>query len=113
MNSDASAAGAPAGTEAYEQRAFGLWLYLMSDAIIFALLFATYAVMVNGTAGGPTGKGRVSVTFSPSGRATSANVGPPFAGTSVGSCAARAFRSASVPPFSGGAVTVSKSFFIR
>jgi cytochrome o ubiquinol oxidase subunit 3 len=28
-----------------EQREFGFWLYLMSDAIIFALLFATYAVM--------------------------------------------------------------------
>ena len=56
MSSDAPAAGAPAETEAYEQRAFGFWLYLMSDAIIFALLFATYAVMINGTAGGPTGK---------------------------------------------------------
>ena len=28
----------------------------MSDCIIFATLFATYAVLVNGTAGGPTGK---------------------------------------------------------
>ncbi len=40
----------------YDQRAFGFWLYLMSDAIIFSLLFATYAVMVNNTAGGPSGK---------------------------------------------------------
>ena len=40
----------------YEQRAFGFWLYLMSDAIIFSLLFATYVVMAPNTAGGPTGK---------------------------------------------------------
>jgi len=31
-----------------EQREFGFWLFLMSDAIIFALLFATYAVMAQG-----------------------------------------------------------------
>ena len=36
-----------------EERAFGFWLYLMSDAIIFALLFATYAVLRPGTADGP------------------------------------------------------------
>jgi hypothetical protein len=55
----------------------------------------------------------VSVTFAPSGRATSAVVGPPFGGTSVGNCAAGAFKRASVPPFSGGPVTVQKSFFIQ
>ena len=33
---------------------FGFWVFLMSDAVIFALLFATYGVMVAGTAGGPT-----------------------------------------------------------
>ncbi|MPZ57570.1 MAG: cytochrome o ubiquinol oxidase subunit III [Rhizobiales bacterium] len=42
--------------EAYEQRAFGFWLYLMSDALIFALLFATYVVMAPNTDGGPTGQ---------------------------------------------------------
>lgn len=31
-----------------ETREFGFWLFLMSDAIIFALLFATYAVMAQG-----------------------------------------------------------------
>lgn len=35
---------------------FGFWIYLMSDCILFASLFATYAVLVNGTAGGPSGK---------------------------------------------------------
>ena len=34
---------------------FGFWVYLMSDAIIFALLFATYASMVGRTAQGPSG----------------------------------------------------------
>ena len=38
-----------------EEKAFGFWLYLMSDAMIFALLFATYVVMMSGTAGGPSG----------------------------------------------------------
>lgn len=52
---DASAP-APAPSESYEEKAFGFWLYLMSDAIIFALLFATYVVMLGNTAGGPTGK---------------------------------------------------------
>jgi cytochrome o ubiquinol oxidase subunit III len=32
---------------------FGFWVFLMSDGIIFALLFATYGVMLSGTAGGP------------------------------------------------------------
>ncbi|BEO59926.1 cytochrome o ubiquinol oxidase subunit III [Serratia marcescens] len=36
-------------------KVFGFWIYLMSDCILFASLFATYAVLVNGTAGGPTG----------------------------------------------------------
>ena len=45
-----------ATSEVYEHRAFGFWLYLMSDAIIFSLLFATYAVMISGTGGGPTGQ---------------------------------------------------------
>ncbi|VFP87456.1 Cytochrome bo(3) ubiquinol oxidase subunit 3 [Candidatus Erwinia haradaeae] len=35
---------------------FGFWLYLMSDCIIFATLFATYGVIVNNIANGPTGK---------------------------------------------------------
>lgn len=32
---------------------FGFWVFLMSDAIIFGLIFATYATMVGATAGGP------------------------------------------------------------
>lgn len=65
-------------------------------------------------AGGPTGVGKVQVTFAPSGRVTSATVmGPPFAGTAVGGCVASKFRAAKVPAFSGNPVTVSKSFAIN
>lgn len=33
----------------------GFWIYLMSDTLIFASLFATYAVLGRNYAGGPTG----------------------------------------------------------
>jgi cytochrome o ubiquinol oxidase subunit 3 len=33
---------------------FGFWMFLMTDAVIFALLFATYGVMLPASAGGPT-----------------------------------------------------------
>jgi len=36
--------------------AFGFWLFLLSDIIVFAGFFAAYAVLVNRTAGGPIGK---------------------------------------------------------
>jgi predicted Zn finger-like uncharacterized protein len=63
---------------------------------------------------GPTGTGKVRVTFAPSGTVTSsAVVGGPFAGTSVGGCIASAFRSARVPPFAGSPVSVTKSFSIN
>ena len=32
----------------------GFWIYLMSDCLIFAVLFSCYAVFVRNTAGGPT-----------------------------------------------------------
>lgn len=39
-----------------QTKIFGFWVYLMSDAVIFALLFATYASMSRNYAGGPAGK---------------------------------------------------------
>lgn len=39
-----------------ESREFGFWVYLMTDAIIFALLFATYVVLSRNFASGPTSK---------------------------------------------------------
>ena len=35
---------------------FGFWIYLMSDCILFAAIFATYAVLSRSYAGGPDGK---------------------------------------------------------
>jgi predicted Zn finger-like uncharacterized protein len=65
------------------------------------------------SADGPTGRGKVQVTFSPSGRVTSANVVEgAFGGTPVGGCIAKLFRSAKVPAFSGDPVTVAKAFTI-
>lgn len=46
-----------------ETKQFGFWIYLMSDCILFASLFATYAVLVNGIAGGPSGKDIFDLPF--------------------------------------------------
>ena len=35
--------------------AYGFWIFLLSDIVMFAVLFAGYAVLVGATAGGPTG----------------------------------------------------------
>lgn len=35
---------------------FGFWVYLMTDLLMFAVLFAVYAVLNNRTAGGPNGR---------------------------------------------------------
>ena len=45
--------GTPASHAMHGERALGFWLYLMSDAVIFAILFANYLVLSGGTAGGP------------------------------------------------------------
>jgi cytochrome o ubiquinol oxidase subunit III len=39
--------------EQYEKAELGFWLYLMTDIILFASLFATYMVLRPNTAGGP------------------------------------------------------------
>ncbi|WP_343377650.1 cytochrome o ubiquinol oxidase subunit III [Buchnera aphidicola (Formosaphis micheliae)] len=38
------------------KQCFGFWLYLMSDCILFATLFAVYFIMKNNTAYGPSGQ---------------------------------------------------------
>lgn len=35
--------------------AYGFWIFLLSDIVMFSALFASYAVLVRATAGGPTG----------------------------------------------------------
>lgn len=39
--------------EAAETLMFGFWVFLMSDAILFGMVFATYVTSLHGTAGGP------------------------------------------------------------
>lgn len=81
---------------------------------------AALAAAVASAAGGckqpgdPSGQAVVSVTFLPSGKATTSKVsGPPFQGTPTGSCIARTLRSAKIPPFTGDPVTVTKTVSIR
>lgn len=46
-----------------EKTILGFWLYMMSDCILFASLFAMYAVLCNNTAGSYTGKEIFSLSF--------------------------------------------------
>jgi cytochrome o ubiquinol oxidase subunit III len=41
--------------QATAKTTFGFWLYLMTDCVLFATLFATFAVLRNNTFGGPGG----------------------------------------------------------
>lgn len=45
----------PGAKAADEKTLFGFWLYIMTDCILFATLFATYAVLHKHTAGGAGG----------------------------------------------------------
>lgn len=42
---------------------FGFWVYLMTDCVLFASLFATFAVLRNSTFGGPSGAEIFSLPF--------------------------------------------------
>jgi len=42
--------------EATSKVVFGFWIYIMSDCILFACIFATYVVLHGNTYGGPSGK---------------------------------------------------------
>jgi cytochrome o ubiquinol oxidase subunit 3 len=52
-------AALPHEIHAQDQRvivAYGFWLWLISDIILFSAFFATYAVLSGNTAGGPSGR---------------------------------------------------------
>jgi len=49
--------------EAGSKVILGFWVYLMTDLIMFAALFATYAVLRNNTFGGPSGEDLFSLPF--------------------------------------------------
>jgi len=46
-----------------DKTAVGFWLYLMTDCVLFATLFATYAVLHSNTFGGPSGSELFSLPF--------------------------------------------------
>ncbi len=48
---------------AFDKTIFGFWIYLMTDCIIFASLFATYAVLHNNIYGGPSARDLFSLPF--------------------------------------------------
>lgn len=82
-------------------------------AAIAALQTAASASTACRRLDGPTGAGRATVTFAPSGRVTNVQIsGGSFGGTSVGSCVAGVFRRAKIPSFTGSSVTVAKGFTI-
>jgi cytochrome o ubiquinol oxidase subunit 3 len=49
--------------ESAAQTTFGFWLYLMTDCLLFASFFATYAVLYMNTAGGVSGKDIFELDF--------------------------------------------------
>lgn len=42
---------------------FGFWVYIMSDCLLFASIFATYVILRNNTFGGPSGRELFSMPF--------------------------------------------------
>ncbi|MGB4758979.1 MAG: cytochrome o ubiquinol oxidase subunit III [Candidatus Saccharimonadales bacterium] len=50
-------------TALLDKTQFGFWIYLMTDLILFATLFAVFIVMRGATAGGPTGAELFSLPF--------------------------------------------------
>ena len=46
-------AGHGGDDDAIQTTMFGFWVFLMSDALLFGMVFATYVTSLNGTAGGP------------------------------------------------------------
>ncbi|MES2199782.1 MAG: cytochrome o ubiquinol oxidase subunit III [Chlamydiota bacterium] len=50
-------------TQNLSKTLLGFWIYLMTDCILFATLFATYAVLYTKTFGGPSGADIFSLPF--------------------------------------------------
>ena len=47
----------------FERKTLGFWVYLMTDCVLFATLFATFAVLRTATAGGPSGADIFDLNF--------------------------------------------------
>ena len=50
-------------TAAHQRKTLGFWVYLMTDCVLFAALFATYAALQSSTFGGPSGAELFSMPF--------------------------------------------------
>lgn len=48
--------------DAFSRTYLGFWMYLMTDCLVFATLFTTYAVLHNNTFGGPSSRELFSLT---------------------------------------------------
>lgn len=53
----------PSRQQQDDKAIFGFWVYLMTDCVLFASLFATYAVLHNNTYGGPTASQLFSLPY--------------------------------------------------
>ena len=49
--------------ETYDKTVFGFWVYLMTDCMLFATLFTTYAVLHRSTNGGPSSQELFNLPF--------------------------------------------------
>ncbi len=49
--------------EIYQRKTLGFWVYLMTDCILFATLFAVFAVLRTATADGPSGADLFDLNF--------------------------------------------------
>jgi len=55
MNAAVSAAGSASASKRIAV-GYGFWIFLLSDIVMFSCFFASYAVLVHATAGGPNGR---------------------------------------------------------
>jgi hypothetical protein len=95
------------------------------DAAATALSKATAAARECSGAADPHGTGRILVSFAAEGHVEGAAIeaggltrpdgrpiGTDIRGTSIGNCVEGIFRKARVPPFSGSAVSIRKTFWL-
>jgi cytochrome o ubiquinol oxidase subunit 3 len=63
MSDTLAVVGAQQEHQATEKTVFGFWVYLMTDCVLFAALFAVYAVLHHNTFGGPDGRELFSLPY--------------------------------------------------
>src|SRR5579883_3110292 len=47
----------------YSKTTFGIWLYLLTDFVMFGALFAAYGVLMHSTFGGPSGRTLFNIPY--------------------------------------------------